>query len=346
MYSITRNCPVCDTSGASASRYIVELSNNQIEVELYRCPICGMFQLKSNEPARGIDSNHFSCYLAYHKFDDLDKENERYHTVLDKEACDELRLDPENGRPVHVDAQMIENWYPKTFAERVDDILLYIYEHTKHIGQEIIFSDEETFSFLFIDRWESSSGERPIPDGTYRKKRDSSAYGEEANYMLNYLQEQDYIKYSLAADCYVTLKAKGYERVDLLQKNLSSGRNAFVAMQFGDKTKRLREAIRKGASEAGYNAIFIDEVEHNNLITPELLKYIRDSKFVVVDLTYENKGAYFEEGYALGIGKAVIQLCQKDTSLHFDIAQKNTIIWENEEDIPKRLANRIRATID
>ena len=67
---------------------------------------------------------------------------------------------------------------------------------------------------------------------------------------------------------------------------------------------------------------------------------------MVVDLTHQNNGAYFEEGYAMGIGKTVIQLCQKDTRLHFDIAQKNTIMWDVEDDIPKRLANRIRATID
>ena len=48
----------------------------------------------------------------------------------------------------------------------------------------------------------------------------------------------------------------------------------------------------------------------------------------------------------MGLGKSVIQLCQKDTKLHFDIAQKNTIIWETEEEIPMRLKNRILATIE
>lgn len=91
---------------------------------------------------------------------------------------------------------------------------------------------------------------------------------------------------------------------------------------------------------------FKDEVQHNDFITPELLKYIRDSRFVVVDLTHKNNGAYFEEGYAMGLGKPVIQLCKKGTDLHFDIAQKNTIMWEKEADIPMRLENRIRATID
>ena len=117
-------------------------------------------------------------------------------------------------------------------------------------------------------------------------------------------------------------------------------------MKFGDDTKTLREAIRKGIKEAGYNAIFIDEVQHNDFITPELLKHIRDSRFVVVDLTHQNNGAYFEEGYAMGLGKPVIQLCKKDTHLHFDIVQKNTIMWATEDEIPEKLANRIKATID
>lgn len=48
----------------------------------------------------------------------------------------------------------------------------------------------------------------------------------------------------------------------------------------------------------------------------------------------------------MGLGKPVIQLCKQETKLHFDIAQKNTIMWEKEADIPDRLCDRIKATID
>lgn len=48
----------------------------------------------------------------------------------------------------------------------------------------------------------------------------------------------------------------------------------------------------------------------------------------------------------MGYGKQVIQLCRADVTLHFDIAQKNTIIWKTEDEIPERLKNRILATID
>ena len=340
----TVNCPICDSPGTHIHKYDLELSQNTITMEFYRCPVCGKFELKSYDSNIGIDKNHLACYLAYNSFSATDSSEERYYTVLDKDICDELKANPENGKPVHIDSQIIENWYPRTFAERIDSILLYIGTHTQHIGDSIKLNPKLLQGIFFIDRWEFEN-KSSIP--TIRLRTSEKLY-EESGYITDYLTEKEYIKNYFLSDGTqtITLMPEGYYRFDSLQKNMSHGKNAFVAMQFGEKTKKLREAIRKGVSDAGYNAIFIDEVQHNNLITPEFLKYIRDSKFVVVDLTHQNNGAYFEEGYAMGIGKPVIQLCKESTQLHFDIAQKNTIMWNVEEDIPGRLTNRIKATID
>ncbi len=233
----------------------------------------------------------------------------------------------------------------KTFSERVDNILLYINENTPHIGQEISWSISEALGVLFIDRYEIGK----VKHGQHTL-RDEDDWEHDIKYMLDYLQECSYIKYvdgpSEDETFIISLAPNGYRRVDELQKYSSRGRNVLVAMKFGNDTKMLREAIRAGVKDAEYNAVFIDEVQHNGFITPELLKYIRDSKFLVVDLTHQNNGAYFEEGYAMGLGKPVIQLCRQGTTLHFDIAQKNTIMWATEEDIPEKLRNRIKATID
>lgn len=178
-------------------------------------------------------------------------------------------------------------------------------------------------------------------------ERNKEEWIQEVNYMLKFLTKNDYIEtdeFKGIEPHSIVLTPKGYARVDELQKNTANGRSVLVAMSFRN-TKDLREAIRKGITDAGYDAVFIDEVQHNEFITPELLKHIRDSKFVVVDLTHKNNGAYFEEGYAMGLGKPVIQLCHSGVTLHFDIAQKNTIIWKEENDIPERLCNRIKATI-
>ena len=294
--------------------------------------------------------NQLGPYLLYHRYLKKRGIEYRYNTVLSKEKCDEYKREFQQGNntcglPVHMNRDMVEAWYPRSFSERVNYILLYLSSQMPHIGQQITMPFQEVISMLFVDRYEIDMEQ--YHNITERKPEACMC---EVGYMLKYLESAGYIEYKITPleDEYadITLTPEGYKRLDELQKNTSYGRNVLVAMKFGDDTLRLREAIRKGISDAGYVGIFIDEVQHNDFITPELLKYIRESKFVVVDLTHQNNGAYFEEGYAMGVGKQVIQLCQKDTKLHFDIAQKNTIMWESEEDIPERLKNRIDATID
>lgn len=224
--------------------------------------------------------------------------------------------------------------------------MLYISEKTPHVGQEIIIDRCELLSLLFVDRYDIT---RDLSSRGNMKQveRTEEACDCEVDYMLNYLQNEELIELkSYENDKKIILTPRAYRRIEEIQKNTSNGRNVLVAMKFGKETTALREAIRKGIRDAGYNAIFIDEVQHNDFITPELLKYIRDSRFIVVDLTHKNNGAYFEEGYAMGLGKAVIQLCKEGTDLHFDVAQKNTIMWIDEDAIPLKLTNRIKATID
>lgn len=322
----------------------------------YDCPVCGRFELAWPVEDSPLNRNHLAAYLVYHSYQQPKegrKTEYRYNTTRKKEFCDEARNRYKQGEirygcPIHMDSQMIDSWYPRNFSERVDKILLYISKHVGHIGQPLSLPVNRMLNVLFVDKqkldWNLTS-----PTRDQWVERDEVEYMQEANYMLRYLRQQNYIE----TDDFKELKTHsmlltpaGYARVDELQKNTGKGRSVLVAMKFGDETKLLREAIRKGVSDAGYLAIFIDEVQHNDFITPELLKHIRDSKFVVVDLTHQNNGAYFEEGYAMGLGKPVIQLCKNGTTLHFDIAQKNTIMWDNEDDIPQRLCNRIKATIE
>lgn len=332
-------CPVCNTL---CDRTYMDPLNTRV---FYTCPVCGRYEDSNDFPFENINMNHLAPYLFYHSFKRGDGPVEyRYHTTLSKEKCDEYTKvfnegNLRYGHPVHLDGEIIENWYPRSITERINCILIYLGNHIKHIGQWITFNDEELLGLLFIDRKEQF--------GKFRNDRD---YAEEEIYMLNTLQASKYIDYKYGKTqeqpLFIRLRPEGYARIDELQKDTGYGKNALVAMKFGNETIPLREAIRQGVKDAGYNAVFIDEVQHNDFITPELLKHIRDSKFVVADLTHQNNGAYFEEGYAMGLGKPVIQLCKKGVVLHFDIAQKNTIMWETEEDIPERLTNRIKATID
>ena len=345
--SVEKECFVCKT-----------MSNNEYDknsyLSFFDCPICGMYELSFFEDRIPFNKNHLASYLVYHKYSDDSDIEYRYNTMLSKEKCDEYKRDFDSGKnthglPVHMDNDIVESWYPRTFADRIDYILLYLNNRMHHVGQQISLSLQELISMLFVDRYEIDADKYSHKYGnSEEREEDDCVY--EVEYMLRYLSDAGYIEYNAGPTTEeftdITLTPIGYERIDELQKNSSYGRSVLVAMKFGDDTLKLREAIRKGIADADYIAVFIDEVQHNDFITPELLKHIRDSKFVVVDLTHQNNGAYFEEGYAMGIGKPVIQLCQKDTKLHFDIAQKNTIMWDVEDDIPERLTNRIKATMD
>lgn len=337
----TGKCVVCGSQATKSPNY-------DLDRVFFSCPVCGRYELGAMDLQHPMNYDLLAPYLLYNSFRPQMGLEYRYHTTLDKDTCDRYRqqFDSGNnthGRPVHMDADMIEAWYPKSFAEKIDKILLYLGAKSKHIGEVITLSYEETVSATFTDRYEYDL----YGNSTTRKEESCK---KESAYILHYLEECKYINCSAGANrekhVNIQITPMGYSRIDVLQKHTVNSRNVLVAMKFGDDTRNLREAIRKGITDAGYVAVFIDEVQHNEFITPELLKHIRDSKFVVVDLTHQNNGAYFEEGYAMGLGKPVIQLCQKDTRLHFDIAQKNTIMWATEDDIPECLTNRIKATIE
>ena len=337
-------CIVCGTKAFSQQDYNCMAS-------FYDCPVCGRYELilDLSSPCIDFDLNHLGSYLLYNGFKFTGSER-RYFTNRSKEWCDEWSKkckngDNAHGHPVLLSKENVENWYPKTFAEKIDKILLYLGKHIKHIGEELTLTIDEAYGVLFVDRYDYSAENRV--------EREANAQLAQANYMLEYLADRNYIRrnkntswWSNEQKVVVSLQPDGYARIDELQRNTLDGKNVLVAMKFGDDTKKLREAIRLGISDAGYIAVFIDEVQHNDFITPELLKHIKNSKFVVVDLTHQNNGAYFEEGYAMGLGKPVIQLCKKGIALHFDVAQKNTIMWDTESDIPQLLKNRIIATID
>lgn len=335
-------CPICGYPEAEKHEQYDPMTI------FYMCPICGRYEFSETEMIRpSLDKKKLGAFLYYKEFrrkDDWSVEY-RYHTTLSKEKCDEYVAEFKSGNnthghPVHMDNDIINSWYPRSFAEKVNMILIKLDEIADYIGQEINITKYELYGLMFVERYKSD-GKTVFAEEEMNRQ---------AFFFFNYLIDVGYIKgsSSISGDKVgsITITPEGYKRIDQLQRDTGEGRNVLVAMKFGDDTRNLREAIKLGIRDAGYNPILIDEVEHNELITPELLSHIRNSKFVVVDLTHQNNGAYFEEGYAMGLGKPVIQLCQSGEKLHFDIAQKNTIIWETEEDIPLRLKNRIMATID
>jgi nucleoside 2-deoxyribosyltransferase len=224
---------------------------------------------------------------------------------------------------VDINAMMLN--YPLSFLDIANRFLLNLANVYPNFGEEIVF-DWNFGRLCFPNDFENF----------------------EATGMLDLLEQLDYIK-SLRYSHIITVS--GWRKIEELRKEHITKKQAFVAMAFDDQTIEIREGFRKAIAKAGYTMSIMDEKEHNNQIVPEMLYEIERSRFVVVDVTYPNHGAYYEAGYASGLGKEVIVCCRKtehdneETRPHFDIAQKAIVVWENIDDLIDKLKRRIEATI-
>ena len=141
----------------------------------------------------------------------------------------------------------------------------------------------------------------------------------------------------------------GYSRVDARTAGAVSAQ-AFVAMWFHDSMNDVYDhAIEPAIEDAGYDPVRIDRIHFTNPITEEIEAQIRQSRFVVADVTHGDDGArggvYLEVGLSLGLNIPVIFTAKEGTKPHFDTSTYPHICWKP-DDLPAfrtALTNRILA---
>ncbi|MGC3989608.1 MAG: hypothetical protein QM796_08020 [Chthoniobacteraceae bacterium] len=171
---------------------------------------------------------------------------------------------------------------------------------------------------------------------------------DEAYYLVFiYLLELGFLK-SEDAQGTVIVTPLGWKEIQTRQ--LSEGTIAFVAMWFDPQlTEAWKGPITRGVRKAGYEPFRVDQKEHNNDVSDEIIAAIRTSKFVLADFTGHRGGVYYEAGFAAGLGKEVIRTVRKDHvgAIHFDTRQLNHIIWDVDDlaNFENAITNRIIATV-
>jgi len=146
----------------------------------------------------------------------------------------------------------------------------------------------------------------------------------------------------------VGITAKGWDFLEKLEKHIEERTQAFVAMSFSDDLKSIWEGpIYNAITNAGYKPYRVDAEPHSDRIDVKIISEIKNSRFLVADITEQKRGVYFEAGYALGLGLPVIWCVRKDDldNVHFDTRQYNHIVWEAPDDLENKLYNFICAII-
>ena len=270
-------------------------------------------------------------YILY--FENLKKNDDMHNTYFigDMEKSADVSSDFYNQNIILVTYEMIEQWYPKNLSEIFKIIIKTLIAKQKYLGERFNFRSisEDT---LFVNP-SLSDGEK----------------NEYVMYLMKCMEEERLISIindGLHID-YFVLTAKAMSFVD--ETKQETNKDAFIAIKFDGNEERIN-AIQNAIALAGFEPKIMNQVETNGWIMPEIFYQIKNSKFVVADFSLPCNGAYYEAGYAAALDKPVIHLFDKreeseTNKLHFDIAQKSTIFYENYDDLKERLTNRIKATI-
>ena len=147
----------------------------------------------------------------------------------------------------------------------------------------------------------------------------------------------------------INLSLSGWERYEALKRGEVAENRGFMAMKFDDPDLDpfVDKVVKPAVKDIGYDLVDMRDVARAGIIDNIMRAQIRDSAFVIVDLTHDNSGAYWEAGYAEGLGKPVIYICERtkfeEASTHFDTNHCTTVPWSSDD--PDGFGRELIATL-
>jgi hypothetical protein len=297
---MSENCPICKTI----------LTESSCPTNGYDCPRCGRFVT-----FRRIDVFLPRLYDMEIGKDDVEKTAILSHAIRKMQKAENEYYWP------NIDEQLIKailkNPLPR-LTEQANNLIIWFAENLSP-GEQ---------SFVQPLTHQSIIGAKN-PDGFAL--------------VLKYLLKRKYLDGEMAeaigssGRALVSLSFDGWQYYDQLKKSAVDSRKAFMAMEYGDV--ELDEIVDKhfkpAVADTGFELYRLDKNPKAGLIDDRLRVEIRNSRFLIADLTHENNGAYWEAGYAEGLGKPVIYTCKKEKfdkdKPHFDTNHHLTVIWDKKE---------------
>lgn len=334
------------------------------------CPICGFYK---------IDPKVAALFMINKISDEL-RQKIRYK--VKKNNIDQDKKYPELREYLFLTEERLEDIDAglsiPTLLEKVDLLLDYISQKTTFISEKVLINPNTHFPLFFCkNNYELNKIIKHLEekkliliDEIYGGVSNKVVYEDDNEPNINEFLYNFYDikirgsngKHILQVDEYpyvvLSLTTEGLKYQEEKKRNRINSKQCFVAMWFDKKMEKIYKAYIKPAIEetdAKFEPIKINDVHHNNDINDQIIAEIRRSRFMVVDLTGDRGGVYFEAGFGFGLDIPVIYTCNKDwlektpehEGVHFDVNHRNILIWTNENlaEFKKNLTARINAVI-
>lgn len=245
--------------------------------------------------------------------------------------------------------------------ERASNLLLTIAEHSPDIGpfinKDVIEQSLTKFPKIDVVDFENSLMKLII----LMMSKSWSKNRKEIDYLIFDYHVNGSKHLLETSDKMLTITPGGWTYIEELKTKTIESNMGFIAMKFQNKLiEYSKNWFEIAIQEAGYTPKVMYSHEHTDIIDNEMKALIRRSKFLVCDLTENSRGAYYEAGFAHGLGRQVIFLCEskffhkkehklgpESDGVHFDTNHYPFIEWEykNGEALKNKLKNWIEATI-
>ncbi len=146
------------------------------------------------------------------------------------------------------------------------------------------------------------------------------------------------------------LTAEGWERFEELQRAHVASNYAFFARKFDNPEldQVVELCLQRAIEQTGFELRIA--TQKAGLVDAIIEDEIRRCRFLVSDLSDDNAGAYWEAGFAEGLGKPVIYICREkikdgedEKKTHFDTNHRHTVRWNL--DSLDTFADKLKAAI-
>jgi hypothetical protein len=169
-------------------------------------------------------------------------------------------------------------------------------------------------------------------------------YGQELKRLRETLPEvaKDYETLNSLSD---NISDFAHEVVRLAERLFTPG-NVFIIMSFKREFRDVFASCKEVCREFKFEAERTDESPSRERIVPRIETGIRNSAFVIADVSDLTPNVFYELGFAKGLGKQVIVTAKKGTPLPFDIGDVPAIFWEIQEDLKEGLRKCLHGLVD
>jgi predicted RNA-binding Zn-ribbon protein involved in translation (DUF1610 family) len=150
--------------------------------------------------------------------------------------------------------------------------------------------------------------------------------GSEIRWLVQSLESRGLVR--VQQDTSITsLTAQGWQRFEELRRAHISSNFAFFARKFknSELDRVFNNCLYQAVKDTGYE--LRTATQRAGLVDAVIEDEIRRCRFLIADLSDSNAGAYWEAGFAEGLGKPVIYICKEGCEVHFDTDHRHTVRW-------------------